>query len=580
VRRLLSALSVCVLALVLGVSPSAASTAWLSPAGGVAVAEHMPPTFSAFAVAGGVPTKTSRLLSLQGVGDMVFDPANGHVLITGDPAYGNSSILVTDYTGATVTTITGIAGGGGMVVDGTKLYVARCGWGLIDVYDLGTLTKTDSITAAVSGTCDLALAGGRLWFSNATGSGTLTSVTVDAPHTTATHGNFYYPIFATSSGAPDTLIVGESGQSPSYVYVYDVSGGGFTLLKLSMDMNGASNLQSLAATADGTKLFTASGSPYQGQGFTLPDLTPSGIFPTAPYPSATAVTDAGGHLAVGEDGIYEPDVWVFATDNATPLWKFDFGTTDNTVWPDGVRFTPDESALFVLSGDVNFAHSVRLTVFSDPTKTPGSLTVSAGKATVPYGGSVKVTAHLGTASAQKTVSVYRQPAGGARTLVATGTVDGAGNFSAPVALKRNTTFTAEWVGDATYGKTTSAGRKVGVTLLMAGALSGAYGRSGNYRLFHYHSSCASGRGCPVYAATVKPSHAGKPVTFVLQRRTASGWSTVGQLALKLNKRSAAAVIFRYTAAAKGKAFRMQAVYKGDTANVRSGTRWAYIKITA
>jgi hypothetical protein len=79
---------------------------------------------------------------------------------------------------------------------------------------------------------------------------------------------------------------------------------------------------------------------------------------------------------------------------------------------------------------------------------------------------------------------------------------------------------------------------------------------------------------------VRPSHAGKPVAFVLQRRTASSWSTIGQLALKPNNRSAAAMICRYSAAARGEAFRIQAVYAGDAANARSETRWAYIKITS
>ena len=106
-------------------------------------------------------THTTRTLSLQALGDIAIDPTHQHVFITGNPNLTNDSILVTDYSGAEVTTISGESGAAGMVVDGSTLYVARCGaTSGIDVFDTGTLTKTGSITATVAdGRCDLALSG-------------------------------------------------------------------------------------------------------------------------------------------------------------------------------------------------------------------------------------------------------------------------------------------------------------------------------------------------------------------------------------------------------------------------------------
>ncbi len=512
---------------------------------------------------------------------MVFDGANQHVFITGSPGLGNSSIVVTDYTGAIVTTITGEAGAGGLAIDGSTLYVARCGWGVIDTIDLTTLTKTGSITAAAGGTCDIGIAGGRVWFSTDYQWGTLTSVTLATPHVTASYGSYYGAVFATAADAPNLLVVGEAGQSPTYTYAFDTSGGGLTPTGSSMDLGGAANLGQMSLTSDGAKMYMASGSPYQGQAFALPGFAAAGVYPTAPYPTAIAVTAVGSHVAVGEDGIYNPDVWLFASDSSTPMWKYDFNSTSDTVYQGGIGFTPDESALFVLSGDVSFDHTLKLSVFSGPTKASGSLTLTASRSTATYGQSVTLTAHLGTASANHSVSIYALPVGGARRLIATGEVAGDGTFSSSTTLARTTTFTAEWAGDSTYRLARSAGRTVGVHVVMASALSSSYGRAGAYHLYHYHASCPSnGTQCPIFAAAVKPNHAGKSVTFTLQRLTSSGWRIVGTAAVRLNSNSVAAVRFRYAPASKGHSYRLKAVYAGDADHLGGSTAWSYLRITS
>jgi hypothetical protein len=524
------------------------------------------------------------VLALQGLGDIVFDPAHQHAFISGNPNATNDAILVTDYSGAAVTSLSGESGAGGMVVDGSTLYVARCGASSgIDMFDTSTLTKTGSIPATVSdGSCDLALSGGRLWFVS-DGFGTLTSVTLATPHVTAAHGTGYQDAaFATASGTPDQLIVGTRFGSPTVVSVIDTSGGGFAVVKSVFGLGGISGLGGIGLPDDGAVMYTegssTTGGPsaYEGQSFTVPDLADAGTYPMAPYPTAAAVTLDGSFVAYGADGIYDPDVYLYPVGSQTPNWTYDFGVDGGTVVSDGVRFTPDNAALFAVTQDNEDTTS--LTVFSDPTLTPGEISVTASHTAITYGRTVTVTAHLGTASANTTVSIFAKPVGHLRKRVATGDVNANGNFAAALKPNRTTTYTAEWSGDATHFTTDSASYVVGVHVEMVSAISRAYARHGSYHLYHYHRACpARGARCIGYAVGVVPNHAGKKVTFVLQRYR-SGWRTVGTLGVKLNRRSSALVIFRYGTRSKRIPYRLGATFAGDTDHLDGQTRWTYFEI--
>jgi len=212
----------------------------------------------------------------------------------------------------------------------------------------------------------------------------------------------------------------------------------------------------------------------------------------------------------------------------------------------------------------------------------GDLTLSVSKTRIAYRKSVTVTAHLGTdAGENPVVFIYRTPAGGSPVLVATGAVDANGNFKATVALTRTSSFTAHWDGDGAFDPTDSAPRTVGVHVAMPSAwVSRPYARAGAYRLFHFHSSCVSrSKGCVVWAAKVKPNHAGEGATFVLQRKHSGRWSSVGSLLLKLNSKSIAAVRFRYAKSLIGTNFRFVARFAGDSTNLGGSTKFAYFRIT-
>ena len=122
-------------------------------------------------------------LSLHGVSKMLTDTAHDQTFITGVPA-SDSGVAVVDGDGAVVKTITGEDGAGGMALDGSNLYVARCGWATIDVIDTATLQKIDSFAApGLATVCDLGLAGGRLWYTTGSGqNGVLMAVSLLVAH--------------------------------------------------------------------------------------------------------------------------------------------------------------------------------------------------------------------------------------------------------------------------------------------------------------------------------------------------------------------------------------------------------------
>jgi hypothetical protein len=74
----------------------------------------------------------------------------------------DAAIVVLNEDGSPRATITGETGAGGLALDGSMLYVARCDENTSDVIDITTLTKIGCLPSDVGeARCDLALAGHR-----------------------------------------------------------------------------------------------------------------------------------------------------------------------------------------------------------------------------------------------------------------------------------------------------------------------------------------------------------------------------------------------------------------------------------
>ncbi len=211
-----------------------------------------------------------------------------------------------------------------------------------------------------------------------------------------------------------------------------------------------------------------------------------------------------------------------------------------------------------------------------------ALGLKASTAKNGYRQPVTLTAHLAKHGTNDVVSIYKRPAGGARTLVRSAPVDADGNVTVTVRPRRNTTFDAVYAGDDVFSAAASSRVAVAVRVRIAGNLSRFYATSGAYRLYHYSSSCVTrGTHCPRYTVSVAPGHAGENVRLRLAFHSASGWVVVGRQAVKLNAHSTTRIVVRYAnRAIIGQRFRLEARFRHDTTNAGNTTAWAYFRVTA
>jgi hypothetical protein len=524
-------------------------------------------------------------LPLTGFSHMLVDSAHGHVFVTGSSS--DSKIAVMNEDGTSAGTITDESGAGGMVLDGGTLYVARCGWDVIDEIDTATLSKVGSFAAPVGGTCDLAEAGGRLWFSDATNGqdGRLESVSLDSSHTVIDSGQAMYGmIFATTPVHADDLVVAEAGLSPTTAYVFDVSNpAGPVQLASSFDLGGADNPEDITITPDGSTLLVAAGSAGALDAFTLPGLAAAGVYPTEAYPTAVAASPNGEQLAEGLNGIYNPDVYLFDLGNSTARATWDFGGTDDVTWPRGLAFSSDGTHLFAVSKGPSGSSAV-FHVIPTVVLPKGSVTIKTSKATVADGGAATLTAHLGTSSSNRTLSIYRAPVGGTRTLVKTATVNGSGNLSVVVRPTADVNYTAVWSGDSTHASTTSKAARVNVRLVMHGVTQGGYRTSSGVRLYHYAARCrkAPHTGCPRFVASSSPLLPGRKITFLVQGRTPSGaWKKLTSGSLTAPAGGKAGLIVYYNGrAVVGIPQRIRFSIAKDSKHLGNTSAWVRFRVTS
>jgi hypothetical protein len=203
---------------------------------------------------------------------------------------------------------------------------------------------------------------------------------------------------------------------------------------------------------------------------------------------------------------------------------------------------------------------------------------------VGYGARVRLVAHITSCLDPCELTIWRRPAGGTKTLVATGRVDSHHNLVSSRAPGVNTTYWAEFTGDDRYLPGQSPGTKVDVHVLVRSDLGGKgqAGHDGVYQLFHYSSACAQRSvDCPFIRATLVPdTKEGKTVRFTLQARVNGRWQTVsvGHNVVAGNGNSVLAWVYGGRSVV-GVHLRTRAAYAGDDVNSGEGIgAWRYFRI--
>ena len=317
---------------------------------GVALAAAGPVVATASAAATGVIASTA--LPLSGYSAIAADSSRHQLFVSGGGA--SDAIVVTDFSGNLVTTITGEPGAASLVLsrDGHTLYVALPGADAISAIDTTTLRETARYTTgAGAAPVHLAVIGNDVWFSYGS-SGVAGIGRLDVRHAavTLTREQVFYaaPLLAASPSAPDVLVAGETYQEPSVVETFDVSSGTpVPMAQTNPWLSGdCANANGLAITPDGGDVLMTCGYPYRATSLTLPGLAQDGTYQTGPYTGAVAVA-RHGEIAVGVR-IGSESVDLFDPGNSTPIAAYKLGQSD--VY--GLTWDRDGHTLFAVTLNV------------------------------------------------------------------------------------------------------------------------------------------------------------------------------------------------------------------------------------
>jgi hypothetical protein len=356
-------------------------TAAFAAVAGVAISVGVPASASQAAT-------TAVTLPIAKYSHMLVDPAHQHLFFTSGS--GSASILVTDYSGQTVVTISNEPGATGLALssDGSTVYAALADGNAVSAISTSTLTETARYaTGTATVPVYVAYSSGRIWFGyNASPTGGIGSIdpsTSPATVTLIAAAGFWYaaPMLAATAGGE--LVAGEPGQSPVQLASYDVSSGAAAVLAPQKYLQEAANLASMQITPDGTDVVLASGAPYYQEIYQISDLSAAGTYPTTNYPSSVSIA-ANGTVAAGTSGTNE--VFLFAPGGSTPLNTLTFNGNPQLAG-DGVALTPDASLLFAVTADVGSQANPQLNIVTSPARpvqdpTSTAVTCSPGTAAI------------------------------------------------------------------------------------------------------------------------------------------------------------------------------------------------------
>jgi WD40-like Beta Propeller Repeat len=279
-------------------------------------------------------------------------------------------------------------------------------------------------------------------------------------------------------------------------------------------------------------------------------------------------------------------IWAIDPDGQNQLRLTSTGSNSNPSFsPDGRRivFTSSRGqGLWTMNVDGSNQVRRNQASASSPDWQPLHVSLHVSRRVVLYKRSVKITAHLyDDPAANGVVTIHYTPYGAATQVLASGVVDADGNFSATVQMKKKTSFSASWSGDAGHP---AGGVTQPVTVRVRPRLQGGLerydGTSGGYRLYDFTSACPTHhRGCPIYAATIAPPHAGLQMHFTLQLRIGSHWQTALTFKREIPATGKLTETFIYRDSnVVGIPSRVRASFGGDADHLPAKTHWSYFKV--
>ncbi|MEV4377538.1 hypothetical protein [Streptosporangium sp. NPDC049644] len=411
----------------------------------------------------------------------------------GDLAVGNGKVFVANgdrivvvgTNGELMSAITGLSDAYGLAMasDGAHLYAALIGPRQVIEIDTATLQITRRIDlGAYPCPTNLTLAGDRLWV----GYGCLLAydggvlgldLSVATPEPVAVASDLSGPPVVAAGG--DTLAVGETGVSPSDLFVYDVSGTPALRGEIDGHTYDTSSPIELVVTPDGSNVLSASAAPYHFERWDAVSLTRVRSYGEEPgfpgFPMAIAISPDGSQILGGRR--YGTDITLYDAMTGAKIQEEDtevgdlvaaniaFSGTDVFAV---LRSSYDRLHLWRLEGFARPASTLTLTAPSDPfVNRPLTLT---GQLELP-GGSAP--------GAQPLTVTRRLPDGTSETLNGVTTAaDGTFTVTDTPAIGGEYAYTVLWDGNADFrGTKTSVTVTVNYapSLTLTGPIRGSVG---------------------------------------------------------------------------------------------------------
>ena len=481
---------------------------------------------------------TTATLPLTGYYQMAVDSVHDHLFFSQGSSSKNS-ILVTDFAGKTVATISGQTGVMGITLspDGTTLYAALSGAHEVTAISTATLQQVAAYPLGDAFTpLSVAVQSGKLWVSYDTGTAgsstigdfLLSAATPALEPQTAMGGWPSAPMLAADpSDTGNALVALEPGESPAAVASYDTSQDPVVVRAKSFELKNGNqdncdNAQDLAVVPGGGQFVTACGGPYAQYRYSTADLSEQGSYASTYYPGAVAIASDTGTVAAGVENPYSADdIFVYAADGDTPLNTFE--ASGGELAARGLGLTSDASQLFAVTGNNG---SYTLNSYADPTLTQSSLTLS-GAATASVGHAVTLngtlTAGTGSPLASATVTVTRTGPGGAETLTATTSSGGTFTLTDTPPATGTYVYTASYAGTASSSSATATLR-VTVSLVSASLTLTGVATAGIGHAVTLDGTLTVSGGSPSAGTAITVTRTGPGGTKTLTVSTKSGGS--------------------------------------------------------
>ena len=216
------------------------------------------------------------------------------------------------------------------------------------------------------------------------------------------------------------------------------------------------------------------------------------------------------------------------------------------------------------------ASSRTATVQVSRAATPLGIATNAGAYS--YGRTATVTAKLGTTYNGRSICLYAQAYGSARTTLKCGLVSSAGTLSATYVVNRRTTFSAWFPGDHRYAPVTVA-RTVSSYAYVTQQLTGNSSTSGGYKVFRRTVN-------PKLTVAIAAPAPTACVYVTMQKYSSGAWRTVSTSScLRLDAASRAG--YSYTGSrSTGVNYRLQVRFGGSSANVATYGAPLHLRFTS